>query len=239
MARTNLHFREIPIRLGFVLEIPENSHDRAILWSCPQTSAGPRKMDEWSPVEQLIQMDRSLFELINLAWTNVVFDFVFPRITDLHKQSWFLITVVMLLAFWVWRQKTYALKWILVLVLSVGFSDLFAYRAVKKTVARPRPPFAGVQYQLRTNHHSGDSFPSNHAANMFAAATALSGAFPAFAPGFFLIAFMVSYSRVYVGVHFPIDVFVGALIGLMIAAITRRIFRPWLRSGANFSHARN
>jgi undecaprenyl-diphosphatase len=190
-------------------------------------------------VEQLIEMDRSLFELINLVWTNVVLDFVLPRITDLHKQSWFILSAFALLGVWVWRQKTHALKWILVLVLSVGFSDLFAYRVVKKTVARPRPQYSGVNYQLRTNHHSGDSFPSNHAANMFAAATILSGAFPAFAPGFFLIALMVAYSRVYVGVHFPIDVITGALIGLMIAMITRRIFGDWLRSGAGFSRARN
>ena len=34
---------------------------------------------------------------------------------------------------------------------------------------------------------------------------------------------MVAYSRVYVGVHFPLDVFAGALLGLLIA-FTVRIF---------------
>jgi membrane-associated phospholipid phosphatase len=189
--------------------------------------------------QSLVQFDRQLFEVINVGWTNSVFEFIFPLITDLHKEPVFLVFVLFSLAFWVWRQGARALKWILVLILSVGFADLFAYRVIKKSVDRARPPYSGVTYELRTNSHSGDSFPSNHATNMFAAATALSGAAPSLAPVFFGVAFLVAYSRVYVGVHFPLDVTAGAIIGVLIAALVRRLFRKWLRSDARSSRVQS
>jgi undecaprenyl-diphosphatase len=194
-------------------------------------------------VDQLIAFDRYLFERINLDWTNGFFDWLFPSITDLNKSPVFLLVVVALLGFWIYRGRLHATKWILVLVLAAGLSDAFSYRVVKALVERPRPAEAGMQVTFRTHFHSGSSFPSNHTANMFAAATVLTGAFPAGAPVWFLIAAAVGYSRVYVGVHFPLDVIGGALIGVAIGLILRRLFRNWLkapvRSDGDSSRARS
>ena len=180
-------------------------------------------------VDQLIAFDRSLFERINLDWTNGFFDWLFPSITDLHKSPYFLLAVVALLGFWIYRERQQAMKWILVLILAAGCADAFSYRVVKAAVNRPRPAEAGMQVTFRTQYHSGSSFPSNHTANVFAAATVLTGAFPAAAPIWFLIAAAVGYSRIYVGVHFPLDVLGGALIGIAIGLILRRLFRKWLK----------
>lgn len=172
----------------------------------------------------LIDLDRALFIKINLDWTNRFFDWFFPLITDLNREPLALVMVLGLLVYWYWRQRQVALKWILLVVLSVGFSDLISYRVVKSMVDRNRPPYAGIEFQLRTNNHSGASFPSNHAANMFAAATVLSGGLPQLAPIFFAIAALVAYSRVYVGVHFPLDVLCGAIIGVGVALAMMRLF---------------
>ena len=58
------------------------------------------------------------------------------------------------------------------------------------------------------------SFPSGHAATSFAAALALSRAWPAGALLWFALAALISYSRVYLGVHYPIDLAGGLLVGL-------------------------
>ena len=180
-------------------------------------------------MESLINLDHALFQKINLDWTNPVFDQIFPVITDLHKNPWCLLVVIPLLIIWIWKDRAHAPKWILALVISIGLSDGFAYRVIKGQVDRSRPAYAGVPHLLRTHDHSGPSFPSNHASNMFAAATILTAAFPAGAPVFFLVAFLIAYSRVYVGVHFPLDVLGGAILGTIIAFTVYRLMRGWIR----------
>jgi undecaprenyl-diphosphatase len=201
----------------------------------------PPRAIKTESVDQLIAFDRFLFERINLDWTNGFFDWLFPAITDLHKSPEFLVAVLPLLAFWVYRGRTHAMKWMIVLLLAVGIADAFSYRVVKATSQRARPQEAGVTVHLRTHQHSGTSFPSNHTANVFAAATVLTGAFPVFAPLWFLVAAAVGYSRIYVGVHFPLDVLGGALLGIAIGMLLMRIFRRWLglKSGGDSSHGRS
>ncbi|MES2965488.1 MAG: phosphatase PAP2 family protein [Bdellovibrionota bacterium] len=192
-------------------------------------------------MDQLIAFDRYLFERINLDWTNGVFDWLFPAITDLHKSPEFLIAVLPLLALWAYKGKTNAMKWMIVLLMAIGIADAFSYRVLKASTMRARPEAAGVRLQLRTHQHSGSSFPSNHTSNVFAAATVLTGAFPVGAPLWFGVAAAVGYSRIYVGVHFPLDVLGGALLGVAIGTILLRIFRRWLgiKSGGGSSRARN
>lgn len=173
----------------------------------------------------LISLDHALFAKINLDWTNAFFDWFFPRITDLQKNPLTLLVLLPLLVFWYMRRGPTALRWILITIVSVGLSDLAAYRGLKNLVERDRPEAAHVVLALRTDSHTGPSFPSNHASNMFAAATALSGGLPHLAPIFYSMAALVAYSRVYCGVHFPLDVISGAILGTLIALLVRAVFR--------------
>lgn len=190
-------------------------------------------------MESLISFDHWLFGIINHDWSNGLFDWLMPRITDLHKSPYFLGALLPLIAFWVWKQRTYALKCLLVLIMAVGLSDLTSYRVIKATVQRDRPVEAGLSVDLRTHHHSGTSFPSNHAANIFAAAQTMSLALPQGWPIYYLIAFAVAYSRVYVGVHFPMDVTCGGLLGVAFATLIWVILRKWIKNGGGSSRARN
>ncbi len=182
-------------------------------------------------------IDHWLFARINLDWTNSFFDWFFPAITDLHKNPLTLVLVLPLLLFWYWRERGRALRWMLVALVSVGLSDVVSYRLVKPLANRDRPQFTGIEVNLRTHRHSGMSFPSNHASNMFAVATALSPALPQVAPVLYIWAFLIAYSRVYVGVHFPFDVIGGAMIGSAIALILRRIFRKQLLKDSDLPKA--
>lgn len=157
---------------------------------------------------------------------------VFVPLTDLHKYplTWGLIAsglcAISLRKRPEWpRWHIWFCKLLVLCGLAVAISDLTAYRGVKIWVERPRPEQAGLEPKLRTHSHSGFSFPSNHAANNFAAATILilvvrSPLVSLFA---LLFASCVALSRVIVGVHYPGDILAGALIGILSGIVIYRV----------------
>ncbi len=111
----------------------------------------------------------------------------------------------------------------LLAVVAVAIADQVAAELVKPWVDRLRPCFAlpEVRLLLPRQAHS-PSFPSNHAANAFAAAVALF-AWRREAGWLGLgLAALVAWSRVHVGVHFPTDIVAGALLGSGIGYLAYR-----------------
>jgi len=176
-------------------------------------------------LETLQSFDESLFLLINKSWVNGAFDVFFPFITDLLKKPWAVMGALpLLLGFWVYKQRGYAIKGIVAALLVVSACDLFSYRVIKSIVKRPRPNhIEALASTVRVpGRPPSPSFPSNHATNMFGLAVVLSWYIPAGFWLFYLYAALVAYSRVYVGVHFPLDVTVGACLGVGVAFLLRK-----------------
>ena len=204
-----------------------------------------------TPMDPLLELDRELFIFINDRMSNPVFDVILPIATDLHKQPLFWVVVVLIVAasvFVVRSAKSIgpeavrtirtsrAKRWahgVLILGLSMGLSDLVAYRGVKVWVERDRPEAAGVPVNLRTHSHSGWSFPSNHAANNFALARTVQILAPTYAIPAYVFATVVGLSRTYVGVHYPLDVAGGALIGFLCASLIGWISKSRFRRAAS------
>lgn len=84
----------------------------------------------------------------------------------------------------------------------------------KRMIARPRPSKASAARAALLDHPDAYSFPSSHTAAAFAAALAFAHHCPEAAPLALGWAVLVGVSRVYVGAHYPLDVLMGAALGV-------------------------
>lgn len=177
-------------------------------------------------MDWLIQLDHSLFLLINQTLSAPWADTFFPFITDLSKQLWFKFTVYpALFALYLYKYRKMGVLYFIGFFLTLGVTDFTGNKLFKKNVERPRPfQTEGLNAEQRSPA-KGTSFISNHASNMFAFATYTTMFFPASRYVVFTMAALIAYSRVYNGVHFPIDIFCGALWGIAVALIMTTLIR--------------
>lgn len=120
----------------------------------------------------------------------------------------------------------YPWRGLIQLALVVLLTTLVADHFLKPLVARERPFARTPEIVVIGGRPQGQSFPSGHAANSFAAACVLSRLAPSGQPVWWALAILIAYSRVYLGVHYPLDVVGGAIVGLICAAVTLRL-SPW------------
>src|SRR5262249_36034329 len=76
---------------------------------------------------------------------------------------------------------------------------------------------------LRLRRPRTSSFPSGHASAAMVAATLLAQDDP-LAPLYYALAAVVASSRVYAKIHHPSDVVAGALLGLALAQVAKRVW---------------
>jgi membrane-associated phospholipid phosphatase len=122
------------------------------------------------------------------------------------------------------------------LLLAYLLSGFFS-QVLKNIITAPRPSvyFSEHHYKfyLDTFASSGvgySSFPSGHTATTFALATIFSTYLKKkyICICSIFLSFLVGYSRVYLAHHFLIDVFAGALIGILFGTFTILWFEPIL-----------
>ncbi len=178
-------------------------------------------------MEQLIQIDQSLFQLIN-HWDNAFLNSVMPLWRE--KTTW--IPLYLITATWVvWKFKKAGFLFLLSAVLCVGVADTMSSRIIKKNIKRLRPcRTPGIEDDVKLLVHCGGgySFTSSHATNHFALAV------------FFILtigryikrikvpllfwATTIAFGQVYVGVHYPLDILAGALLGSLTAWLFAKIY---------------
>ena len=90
---------------------------------------------------------------------------------------------------------------------------------IKRAARRPRPTTRAEARAALVDHPDAYSFPSSHTAAAVAAALAVGAACGPAALGIAVAwAVLVGVSRVYVGAHYPLDVLLGAALGVAVAA---------------------
>lgn len=169
----------------------------------------------------LLALDTQLFLFFNHAMANPVFDALFVTITN--GRFWIIPGVCAALAF-LYFQRRKALVVIVLALLTVSVSDPVCNRIIKPLAPRMRPCDGRVHIEgarFLIGAKSSPSFPSSHAMNMFAQAMLFTLLYRRKRVWITAFAFatVIAFSRIYVGVHYPMDVFAGAVFGVVVGGI--------------------
>ena len=176
-------------------------------------------------MQQLIQIDKALFRIINGQWTNSFFDWIMPWLRN--STVWVpLYLFLFLLVAINFKKQAF---WIIVFgVITVALTDGISSKLIKPYFGRLRPcndPDMMGMVRFLLDHRPGNgSFTSSHAANHFGIAMflfmVLKNYFGRWMWLFFVWAFSISYAQLYVGVHYPLDILGGAVLGCLIGYVT-------------------
>ena len=194
-------------------------------------------------VGMIKQFDFWLFDLINRNGQNAFFDSFMPFISN--EKNFYIVFALGWLFLLLNKKVNYRVIAVAILLL-IGVTEFLCSDVLKPTFQRLRPYHALSHVHLYNRINKtwevtpklekivkgrSQSMPSAHATNIFAGAFFLAWFFRRLWPAFLAIAVLVGYSRVYLGVHYPLDVFVGALVGILCALgavfITNRILKKW------------
>lgn len=172
-------------------------------------------------MEEIIQEDKKAFLFLNNLG-----DSSFDQFWILISSTWIWVPLYIIFCYFLY--KNYTLKSFLYILLFVAIgitisdqlSGIFKYG-----VARLRPCHDAtlVPYMRIVKCGGQYGFYSAHASNTFFLATYLSILLKYklnwFPYAIFVWAVVVSYSRIYLGVHFPVDILVGAFVGLLLGGL--------------------
>jgi len=180
-------------------------------------------------LDRILDLDTWLFLKINTVFTNPVFDTVLPlwRDSELWVPLYLFLIIFALMNFgkkgWIW---------ILFAIINVTLTDQASSSLIKKWIARIRPcneeALVGKMRLLLEHCSGGFSFTSSHATNHFGFAMFVfltTRHFMGKWSRWLLVwAASISYAQVYVGVHYPVDILMGALLGMGIGTITAKYY---------------
>ena len=181
-------------------------------------------------------LDLQLFLIINKTISNPIFDVIFTFLHQPYKNIWFIIIIVSIWIYFIYKDKKNRLILILILPLGIFITDKIG-DSIKDFELRERPYMTINNEEMnllvkvkktedgkyKNTRSSKKSFPSNHSANIFFIYFILSILYPNKNKYFLCIAMMVGISRIYVGVHYPFDVISGAAIGLSMGFVIKKI----------------
>lgn len=191
----------------------------------------------------LFSLDVAILHFFNITLGHQYLDLFWLTITQLHKVSWFAYVIFPILMIWFgFRFRTLSLKVICSVIAAVALSDTIAYRVIKKNFHRDRPfAQASVSNVIRKiGQAHGPSFPSNHAANVFAGAYILGWYFRRRRHLFYGFATLTAISRVALGVHYPSDVLAGACLGIFVGYLVVSLIISnirWLQPASSVSQS--
>jgi membrane-associated phospholipid phosphatase len=162
----------------------------------------------------------------------------FDRITDFGNSVRFLVPIALVLAVMAGLASPAlpAMSRRVLAAVAVRLGFLFSAIAlpglvvtiVKRLIGRARPlaggsadPFLYFPLDWKVEYAS---FPSGHATDAFAAATAIGALWPQARPWMWTYAVIIAVSRVVLTAHFPSDVLAGAIVGVTGAVLVRAWF---------------
>jgi undecaprenyl-diphosphatase len=182
----------------------------------------------------VVSPDWQLFEWINKLSGNATVDAIMKFISN----DYFIVVCIALLILGLWfgarslhqrRRNQWGIVWAAV---GVGVSNLFIHILNRVLNFDPffRPEEAGHYCNRIFGYPPADpTFPANSAAVAFAFALGVFMGNRKAGVLMFFIAALWGFSRVYTGIHYPLDIFHGAMIGILLTLIFKKalfLFEP-------------
>ncbi len=171
-------------------------------------------------IETIVEFDKQLFLYLNgfhTSWLDAAMVF--------FSKSKVWIPLYLIIVFNLFKNygSKDGLRYVMLILFAVGFSDFVASGIMKPYFQRLRPCHDFLNEMILVGNCGGKyGFVSSHAANSFALFFSIYIIFgKRHFWTYFLLgwAIIVSYSRIYLGVHFPMDVFLGGLIGISVSTL--------------------
>lgn len=185
-------------------------------------------------VNWLLAWDESLFHWINQGWSNHIMDVLMPLIRNKYFWIPLYLFIISFFAFNFGKKFWYFLVFGL---LTIAICDNVSSKLIKETFERPRPCKTLEEANILIHCGSGYSFTSTHATNHFGIGTffllVLAPVMKRWKYLFWLWAGFVSLAQVYVGVHYPLDIFGGALVGMLVGLAMYSIYRRLTKAFVN------
>ena len=193
-------------------------------------------------IDFILQLDLYLLHIINTNLSNPLFNYIFIFFHDCHKNPWFVIPLLFLWLFYIFKDKKNRMSLIILIPLSILITDQIGSK-LKDLELRQRPYMVIDEHEInllidvpknkdglyKNTKSSRKSFPSNHSSNIWALSTILAYIYRQQKKYFLTLAVLISVSRVYIGVHYPLDIIIGCGIGLIIGFILIKFYEKLIR----------
>lgn len=170
----------------------------------------------------LEEIDQNIFLFIN---SFVGKSEIIDSTAKLLVNEYFLPTIlsIILFSFWFyWREdRDIKQRSVLLGVLSVTLGSMVLVSLINFFIQRPRP-FDVLDVNLLFYKPTDPSFPSNATVVIFALALSIFSADKKIGLVALILASIYGFLRVFVGVHFPLDVLVGAFIGIVSVVVLKK-----------------
>ncbi len=172
-------------------------------------------------MELLLKWDQQLFQLINETLHNSFAFTFFSAITNVADIAVFFLTVFFIYAL-ISKTKAKTTKIIfnvltpvfIVFVITIVLKLIFQ-RPGPEAFVRPWPEFSPFPWHY--------AFPSGHTSRAFAFAAVLGQQFPMWRWPLLSAAGLIGFSRIYIGAHYPVDVIAGALLGVLVVFLFKKL----------------
>lgn len=172
-------------------------------------------------------MNQAIFYYLNsFAGKSLFFDW--PAVFCAEYLGYILVAAF--LAILIFSKKTCRekIKFFIFTAISIFVSRIVITEAIRYFYPISRPFVNNVVHQL-IFHETSASFPSGHAAFFFALAMAIMLATRWRTSGivFFIGAVLIGLGRIISGIHWPLDILVGAIVGILSSVLVAKFFKKF------------
>jgi len=174
-------------------------------------------------MQEILQCDKSLLYWINSHHYPALDALLYPiSLVGELGIIWFAICLVMLILGRPGQRKAAVIILIAMVVVDRAIGSPLGH-----WFYRERPYLALEGIRQMGHEWPGSSFPSGHASNVWVATIILRNRWPKLTMPLVAFAILTCYSRPYFGMHYPLDVIIGAVLGLAAGYATLAIESYW------------